>query len=79
MPLPHKKTFLRHIVDDPVASPAVCTDPDAPMVKLGSECVRIEDGNGGGDGDDNAASEARGLMLAMQLLVGATVGAMMLL
>ncbi len=37
---PHQLTFLRHI-DDPVGSPAVCTDRDAPMVKLGSECLRI--------------------------------------
>jgi len=37
---PHQLIFLRHL-NDPVASKPVCTDTNAPYVKLASECSRI--------------------------------------
>ena len=76
-PVPHQLTFLRHI-DDPIDSPAVCTDTDAPMVKLGSSCLRMvaeeeeeEDPNAEEEEDPNAAPSAK--LLAALILTFVSV------
>lgn len=75
-PVPHQLTFLRHI-DDAIASPAVCTDRNAPMLKMGSECVRVvvpetddkPETDDGVEEEPNAASAKS--LLAVYMLIGA--------